>query len=153
MYYNNGRTLKRVANGKEMSGMNYEKEYSEESFWQKIKSVAKKAGSKTIYMALLLYYATRRPETPKWAKVTIYGALGYFISFIDAIPDITPLVGYSDDLGVLALALTTCAVYINDAVKASARAKLREWFGDEILEEIQEVEASLDDRERQDGQG
>ncbi|CUH94633.1 hypothetical protein P22_0699 [Propionispora sp. 2/2-37] len=130
--------------------MNYEKEYSEESFWQKVKSVAKKAGSKTIYTALLLYYATRRPETPKWAKATIYGALGYFISFIDAIPDITPLVGYSDDLGVLALALTTCAIYINDAVKSTARAKLREWFGDDIFEEIQEVESSLDNEDRQD---
>ena len=35
----------------------YEKQYSEEKFWSKVTAVAKKAGIKVIYMALLLFYA------------------------------------------------------------------------------------------------
>lgn len=124
--------------------MNFEKEYSEESFWTKVVSVAKNAGGKFVYMTLLLYYAARRPATPTWAKTAMLGALGYFISPLDAIPDLTPIVGYSDDLGVLLLALTTCVAFINNDVKRDARAKLRNWFGDEIMKDIGEVDSSLE---------
>lgn len=109
----------------------YEAEYSEAGFWDKIKVSAKAAGRDVIGKALLLYYAARSPETPAWAKTTIIGALGYFISLIDAVPDLTPVLGYTDDLGVLALALATIASYITDDVRASAEAKLGEWFGDD----------------------
>ena len=80
-------------------------EYSDSSFWDKVKKFALTAGKEVIEKALWLYYAAQRPETPKWAKTAIYGALAYFISPIDAIPDITPLVGFTDDLGALAAAI------------------------------------------------
>jgi uncharacterized membrane protein YkvA (DUF1232 family) len=59
-----------------------------------------------------------------------YTSLGYFIFPIDAIPDVTPVVGYADDLGTLAAAIATVAVYINDKVKINAANKLRDWFGE-----------------------
>ena len=68
-----------------------------------------------------------RPNTP-WAKTVIYGALTYFISPIDAVPDITPVLGYSDDLGVLVSAVLTVAMYVSDEVKQQARDKVRAWF-------------------------
>ena len=37
-------------------------------------------------------------------------AIGYFVSPIDAIPDIVPVAGYTDDLGVLVLALVSVAL-------------------------------------------
>ncbi|BBB90270.1 MAG TPA: YkvA family protein [Methylomusa anaerophila] len=123
-----------------MSGNGFEKEYSEESFWKKVMNFAKKAGGKIIYIALLLYYAAQRPETPVWAKTVVYGALGYFICPIDAVPDVTPFVGFTDDFGVLVVAITTCAAFINQDVKDTARNRIREWFGDEILNDIDEVE-------------
>lgn len=107
----------------------YENEFSDSSFWDKIVKYAKKAGRNVIEKALWLYYAAQNPQTPVWAKTIIYGALGYFICPIDAIPDITPIVGYSDDLGVLAAAITTVSMYINEEVKAQAKRKLRDWFG------------------------
>jgi uncharacterized membrane protein YkvA (DUF1232 family) len=55
--------------------------------------------------------------------------LGYFICPLDAIPDAAPFVGYSDDLGVLALALATVATYTTVDVKEKARAKMKDWFG------------------------
>ena len=66
----------------------------------------------------------------KKSKATIIGALGYFISPFDALIDLTPIVGYTDDLGVLLLALGVAALYINDHVKAKARKKLCELFGE-----------------------
>ncbi len=109
---------------------NYQDEYSEEAFWKKIKNFAAKAGHDLIERSLQLYYAAQRPETPAWAKTTIYGALGYFISPIDAISDLTPGIGFADDLGVLALAISTIAIYVNDEVKQKANDKLDNWFGE-----------------------
>ena len=107
----------------------FEKDYSEEKYWTKLTNFAKKAGSGVVEKSLWLYFAAQEEKTPLWAKTTIYGSLGYFISPIDAIPDITPIAGYSDDLGVLVLALSTVATYINDDVKNAASKKMIDWFG------------------------
>lgn len=119
----------------------YSKEYSESSLFDKILKVAKKAGINVIYAALILFYTLQKATTPGWAKTAIIGALGYFISPLDVIPDLTPIAGYSDDLGVLALALATVAMFIDDEVKNKAKDKLRDWFGDyddALLREVDE---------------
>lgn len=108
----------------------FEKDFSDDSFWGKVKNHAKTAGKEVIEKALWLYYAAQNPQTPIWAKTTIYGALGYLISPIDAILDITPVVGYADDLGVLVAAVATVAVYITAEVKDKASKKLSDWFGE-----------------------
>jgi len=107
----------------------YEKEFSDEGFWDKIVKYAKIAGQEVVEKALWLYYAAQSPETPAWAKTTIYGALGYLIFPVDAIPDIVPVVGYADDLGVLAAAVAAVTIYITDDVKDQAAQKLKVWFG------------------------
>ncbi|WZL89786.1 YkvA family protein [Salinimicrobium sp. 3283s] len=114
----------------------YGKEFSDEGFWNKVKTVFKKAGIKVVYSALTLYYTYQKKDTPVWAKGVIIGALGYFISPIDAIPDITPAVGYADDIGVLLAAVATVGVYIDSEVKQYAKDKLHDWFGDFDEEEL-----------------
>lgn len=117
----------------------YSKSYSEDSLFDKVIKVAKKAGINVIYAALLLYYTLQKPLTPGWAKTTIMGALGYFVLPLDIIPDITPIAGYTDDMGVLALAITSVAMFIDDEVKQQARKKLKDWFGDydeSLLDEV-----------------
>jgi uncharacterized membrane protein YkvA (DUF1232 family) len=106
----------------------YAKDYSENSFWEKLKQFALVAGKEVIEKALQLYYALQEPATPTWAKVVIIGALGYFISPLDAIPDFTPFIGYLDDLGVLVAACATVALHITDEIKSKAAAKMAEWF-------------------------
>ena len=108
----------------------FAKEYSDDDFWDKLLKYAKVAGREVVERALQLYFAAQNPETPAWAKTVIYGALGYFIFPVDAIPDLTPVVGYADDLGVLAAAVATVALYITEDVKQKARQKLKDWFGD-----------------------
>lgn len=121
----------------------YAKDFSEESFWQKIKNYARQAGLKTAYTGLLLYYAYKRKDTPGWAKKLVLGVLGYFISPIDALPDFTPLLGYTDDLGVLTFGLVTIACYIDKEVKGKARKQLDKWFGDFDEAELAEVDKQL----------
>lgn len=106
----------------------YARAYSDPSFWEKVTKFALSAGKVIIKLALDLYYALQDENTPAWAKAIIIAALGYFISPIDAIPDITPVVGYSDDLGVLTMALATVGKFVTDEVKANADKKLQEWF-------------------------
>lgn len=108
----------------------FEKEYSEESFWDKLAKYARTAGLEVVEKALLLYYAAQEEDAPAWAKATIVGALGYFISLVDAIPDITPVVGYADDLGVLVMAIAAVSTYINQNVKDKTQQKLADWFGE-----------------------
>lgn len=108
----------------------YEGEYTEAGFWSKLGSYAKSAGREVVEKALLLYYALQEDTVPAWAKTAIVGALGYFITFIDAIPDITPAVGYADDLGVLVMALAAISAYITDDVRAKTNKKLDDWFGE-----------------------
>lgn len=107
----------------------YDNDYSDSRFWSKVVNFAKSAGKEVIEKALLLYYAAQNPSTPVWAKGVVYGALGYFISPLDIIPDFTPLVGFSDDLGVLAAAIATVSVHITDEVRAQTAKKLKQWFG------------------------
>lgn len=120
-----------------------EQHYSEQSFWSKLTKFAKKAGVQVVYAALLLFYAMKHPNVPVWAKTTIAGALGYFIFPIDAIPDVIPIAGYTDDLGTLLIALGVVSAYINDDIKRQAREKLAEWFGQGHKNDIHEVERKL----------
>lgn len=108
--------------------------FSDPQFWDKLNRFARKAGRQVVERALQLYYAARRPETPAWAKTSIFGALAYFISPIDLIPDLLPLVGFSDDLTVMAAALAMVSMYINDEVRLKARQTADKWFGPEVIE-------------------
>jgi uncharacterized membrane protein YkvA (DUF1232 family) len=107
----------------------YQEAYSRESFREKLAAFAPAAGKEVIRKALTLYRCLRDPATPNWARARIVGALGYFIFPLDAIPDAIPIGGFSDDLGVLALALATVVGHIKPEHKRQAEEKLSTWFG------------------------
>ena len=75
------------------------KEYIEENFWTKVERVGKKISFAKDIKALFSYFSDSR--IPWYRKSIVLGALVYFIVPIDAIPDLAPLVGYLDDLGVV----------------------------------------------------
>ncbi len=106
----------------------YREAYGEKPFWRKIGRFAAAAGKQVIEKALVLYYCLQDPDTPPWARAVIITALGYFILPMDAIPDITPVVGFSDDLGALAGALATVAASIKPAHRRQAGEKVKDWF-------------------------
>lgn len=103
-------------------------DYSDEAFFQKTTKYAKVAGKSLIEKALWLYYAMQRPDCPLWAKSAIIGALAYFIFPFDAIPDMVPGVGYTDDFGAIMTAIGMVSLYIDEEVKKKAAKKLSDWF-------------------------
>lgn len=105
----------------------YDRSYSDDSFWAKCRGALALAGAEVLRVALQLFYAMKRPETPLWAKTAILGSLGYFISPIDVIPDVIPVLGFTDDLAVLTAAAATVAHYIDDETRQLADQKLRDW--------------------------
>ncbi len=60
-----------------------------------------------------LISALENPTTPNHLKALIIGAIGYIIFPLDLIPDITPLVGYTDDLASVAGIVAGVAAYTN----------------------------------------
>lgn len=117
----------------------YAKHYSDKDLFKKIFKYAKIAGVNVIYIGLILFYTIENPKLPAKLRATIIGSLGYFILPIDIIPDIIPIVGYTDDLGVLMAAIAMVAFYIDEESKMKAKAKLKTLFGEydkDIVEEI-----------------
>jgi uncharacterized membrane protein YkvA (DUF1232 family) len=75
------------------------KEYIEENFWSKIERVGSKLSFAKDIKALYNYFID--PSISWYRKSIVVGALVYFIFPIDSIPDLAPLIGYLDDLGVI----------------------------------------------------
>ena len=112
-----------------MDTTRFQRFYSSAGFWKKLAGRGRSVGRSALEKALYLYFAAQSPDTPKWARRVILGALGYFILPLDAVPDLAPLLGFTDDIGVMAAALATVAMYITPNVKAQAHQKLNDWFG------------------------
>lgn len=108
----------------------YISQFSESKFWRKLSRFGRQAGIQVTYSALLLFYAYQRKETPSWAKRLVLGILGYLILPIDGLPDLTPILGYTDDLGMLSFGLVAIAAHVNTDVKDKARVRLKDWFGE-----------------------
>jgi uncharacterized membrane protein YkvA (DUF1232 family) len=111
--------------------------------WEKIKKFSKEAGIKVIYAVLLLYYSLLDSMVNVKSKLLIIASLGYFILPADAIFDLTPIIGYSDDLGVLIFALNQISAIITPEIKGNARNKIAEWFAEVNENEFIELEEKI----------
>ena len=116
--------------------MPYKDKFSPRNFSEKISRIAKRAGAKLIYVALILYYMLQSKKVSLKDKALILGALGYLISPLDAIPDAMPIAGLGDDLGVLMFALQKVRSNVSDEVREKARKRLSKWFDDDEISEI-----------------
>lgn len=96
----------------------------------KVKSSLRLVGKEAVSQAFTLYYTLRAPETPIWCRTVIIGSLSYFISMIDGIPDLTPFLGYTDDIAVMAAAIATLSQYITPEIKSKADEKTGQILGD-----------------------
>ncbi len=100
-------------------------------------------GQQTVYAVLLMVYAYRKKDSPSWAKRIILGTMGYVLMPFDGIPDISPVVGYTDDLGVLTFGLVAIASHINDDVRIQARRQLNSLFGSIDLDQLKPIDEKL----------
>jgi uncharacterized membrane protein YkvA (DUF1232 family) len=119
--------------------MSYANKFSQSEFAEKISRIAKRAGAKLVYAALILYYTLQSDKVSKSDKAIIIGALGYMISPLDVIPDAIPIAGLTDDLAVLLFVLKKVWTGIDPEIVEQARKKLSKWFDDEEISEIQNL--------------
>ncbi len=125
--------------------MKYKDDYSSEGFIEKISRVAKRAGAKLVYVALILYYTLQSNDVSMKDKAIIIGALGYLISPLDIIPDAIPIAGLSDDLAVLLYVVKKVWGEVPDTVREKAHAKLSKWFDEDEMKEADDVFSSDND--------
>ena len=119
----------------------YKDKFTQQGFFDKIQRVAKRAGAKLVYVALILYYLIQSDKVSLKDKAIIIGALGYLISPLDAVPDAIPIpiAGLSDDLGVLLYVLNKVWSSVDDDMKKQAREKLSKWFDDDEMEVAEDI--------------
>ena len=116
--------------------MSYANKFSTSEFAEKISRIAKRAGAKLVYAALILYYTLQSDKVSKADKAFIIGALGYMISPIDVIPDAIPIAGLTDDLAVLLYVLKKVWTGIDPEIVQQAKDKLSRWFDEDEIAEI-----------------
>ncbi len=113
--------------------MDYKDKFTKRAFVAKISHVAKRAGAKMVYTALILYYTLESDKVSLKDKALIVGALGYLISPLDVIPDAIPIAGLGDDLAVLLFVLKKVWGEVSEDVKAKAQDKLKKWFDEDEI--------------------
>ncbi|MCR4774301.1 MAG: DUF1232 domain-containing protein [Prevotella sp.] len=119
--------------------MKYKDMFNVGDFAEKVQRVAKRAGAKLIYAALILYYTMQSDKVSVKDKAIIIGALGYLISPLDVVPDAIPLAGLGDDLAVLIYVLHKVWGEVSDDIKAKAKEKLATWFDDDEIEKVDDI--------------
>jgi uncharacterized membrane protein YkvA (DUF1232 family) len=92
-------------------------------FWLKLKQVAAKLPF--VEDLLSAYYCAFDKETPRHIQAALLGAIAYFILPFDFIPDMLPVLGYTDDAAVLATAIRLVSTHITEDHREAARAALK----------------------------
>ena len=101
-------------------------------FWIKLKRVV--AQLPFAEDLLSAYYCAFDKQTPRHVQATLLGALAYFILPFDFIPDMMPILGFTDDAAVLAAAIRLVASHITPEHREAARAALKRGAGEaEVL--------------------
>jgi len=92
-------------------------------FWGKFKRVA--ARLPFAEDLLSAYYCAFDRQTPRHVQAALLGAIAYFILPFDFIPDMLPVLGFTDDAAVLATAIRLVAAHITPDHREAARARLQ----------------------------
>ena len=93
-----------------------------QGFWAKFRRVA--ASLPFAEDLLAAYYCAFDFETPPQVKAALMGALAYFVLPFDFVPDVLPLLGFTDDAAILATALRMVAQHIGPQHREAARAAI-----------------------------
>src|SRR5882724_7094667 len=91
-------------------------------FWPKFRRFAARLPFAEDLVAA--YFCAFDRNTPRRVQVALIGALAYFVLPFDFIPDMLPLIGFTDDAAVLATAIRLVAVHITPQHRDAARRAL-----------------------------
>jgi uncharacterized membrane protein YkvA (DUF1232 family) len=91
-------------------------------FWHKARRTAGRIPFSEDVVAA--FHCATDPATPLPIRITLFGALAYFVMPFDAIPDLLLGLGFTDDAAVIIGALTAARIHITDVHREKARAWL-----------------------------
>ena len=98
------------------------------AFWQKVKRLA---GRLPFAEDLLTaYYCAFDQATPLQVKMALIGALAYFVLPFDIVPDMMPLLGFTDDAAILLTALRMVTAHVRPEHREAARRALARGLAD-----------------------
>jgi uncharacterized membrane protein YkvA (DUF1232 family) len=92
-------------------------------FWRKLKQVS--ARLPFVEELLAAYYCAFDRQTPRHVQVALLGAIAYFVLPFDFVPDMLPVLGFTDDAAILATAIRMVASHITPEHREAARAALK----------------------------
>ncbi len=96
--------------------------YVRGGFWTKVRRFA--ASLPFVADLLTAYYCAFDRDTPRHVQAALLGALAYFVLPFDIVPDMLPVLGYTDDAAVLATALKLVASHIRPEHRQAAKQAL-----------------------------
>lgn len=99
-----------------------DRESVRKQFWSKLKRLAVKLPFAEDLLAA--YYCAFDRQTPRHVQAALLGAIAYFILPFDFVPDMLPILGFTDDAAVLATALRLVASHITPDHRAAAKAAI-----------------------------
>jgi uncharacterized membrane protein YkvA (DUF1232 family) len=99
-----------------------EQAYVRRSFWSKLRRFAARLPFAEDLLAA--WYCAFDRETPRHVQAALIGALAYFVLPFDVIPDMLPVLGFTDDAAVLATALKLVASHMRPEHRAAAKAAI-----------------------------
>lgn len=98
------------------------------SVWRKLRKVAARIPFAEDLLAA--YYCAFDHATPLQVRATLIGALVYFVLPLDAIPDVMPVLGFTDDAAVLATAIKLVTSHMTPVHRGAARDALAKLSAD-----------------------
>jgi uncharacterized membrane protein YkvA (DUF1232 family) len=102
-----------------------------ERFWIKIKRVALKIPFAEDLLAA--YYCAFDRETPRHVQAALLGAIAYFVLPFDFIPDMLPVLGFTDDAAILATTIRLVSSHIKPEHRDAARSAMTRGLDEEIV--------------------
>ena len=114
----------------------YEQHYNESSFLDKVTKYGKLIGINALYKAVQLWFVMQKPDVPATTKAVIMGALGYLIAPLDFLPDLMPVLGYTDDFVAITFAFIKVQGYIDEEVERKSKHLLAKIFGEEAVSKL-----------------
>ena len=99
-----------------------ERAYVRRSFWSKLRRFA--AALPFAEDLLAAWYCAFDRETPRHVQAALVGALAYFVLPFDVVPDMMPVLGFTDDAAVLATALKLVASHMRPEHRDAAKVAI-----------------------------
>jgi len=90
---------------------------------------AKSVGRAMVNHGFKLWFVLQSSRTPIAVKIPIAAALVYLGCPIDAVPDIIPIVGFTDDAAAIAVAVAVAHAYITPQIVRDANRATANIFG------------------------